>query len=363
MKQPKCAAHLLCLICSALMLSVFCAGCSHPAESKPVPEQTEAPVTETVPAETEPETTAPPEPERGHYVFQPKVCSPYIRELFGDVMCDTWFHLVDAVMAGEDTFPCPDADTYGWVCGQFPNLCFPVLDQLIAFPYDDSFADGVGTIQYLVPKEEAAAQIAAFSKTVEDILNEALRDDDSDFEKALALYLYFAEHYTYDYELMENNTDASALSACHVFSEQTGICQEFSVAYSYLLMQAGVDATVMKGIRSYDGGHHQWSYVRIGGKNYHIDPTYVLGTDSLSYFLMSDAQREYEDCYPKHDFVITSVYAQEYGSPAYNAEDITFSELWNSDFVSLDRERNLLTYRSYEDSADGICRTFSYDGF
>ena len=75
---------------------------------------------------TEPhESPAAPEPTDGRtrqssYVFQPKVCSAYMEEVFGKAMCETWFHLVDAVMAGEDTFACPDQYTYDWVMGQFP---------------------------------------------------------------------------------------------------------------------------------------------------------------------------------------------------------------------------------------------------
>ena len=33
--------------------------------------------------------------------------------------------------AGEDSFACPDAFTYDWVIGQFPEKCFPVLGELI----------------------------------------------------------------------------------------------------------------------------------------------------------------------------------------------------------------------------------------
>ncbi len=37
---------------------------------------------------------------QGHYVFHPKVCSVYMEELFGKTMCETWYNVVDAVMAG-----------------------------------------------------------------------------------------------------------------------------------------------------------------------------------------------------------------------------------------------------------------------
>ena len=124
------------------------------------------------------------------YVFQPKVCSVFMKEVFGETMCETWYHLVDAVMAGEDTFACPDQHTYDWVMGQFPRRCFPVLTDLIDYAWDRSHSvkNGVASFTWLVSREEAAVRIAEFAHQIEGILNETLRDDDTDFEKALALY-------------------------------------------------------------------------------------------------------------------------------------------------------------------------------
>ena len=94
------------------------------SESSAVPEDPAPAVTESpeqsyepspepspVPEETEPEergdlidTEGPlPDPE-SHYVFRPKVSSAYLEEVFGKTMCETWFNLVDAILAGEDTF-------------------------------------------------------------------------------------------------------------------------------------------------------------------------------------------------------------------------------------------------------------------
>ena len=39
-------------------------------------------------------------------------------------------------MAGEDTFECPDQETYDWMMGQFPEHCFPVLIELIDYSED-----------------------------------------------------------------------------------------------------------------------------------------------------------------------------------------------------------------------------------
>ena len=90
---------------------------------------------------------------------------------------------------------------------------------------------------------------------VEEILNEAMKPEYSDFENALGLYNYFDSHYTYDWNAYEDNEQGKAyyLSSYRMLTEKTGICQEISVAYSYLLMQTGAEADVVGGVSATDG--------------------------------------------------------------------------------------------------------------
>ena len=271
-----------------------------------------------------------PDTPLGHYVFQPKVCSLYMEELFGKTMCETWFNLVDAVMAGKNTFACPDQHTYDWVMGQFPERCFPVLTELIDYAWDreHSVKDGVASFTYLMPVDEAAARIKEFGTMIENILNQVLEDDYSDMEKALALYDYFSRTYSYDYDTFGKMSDVYVdyTRSYRFFQTGIGICHEISTAYSYLLMQAGVEATIMM------GSDHQWSYVRINGHDYHIDPTFAINNPgSLSYFMMTDEQRAATG-YVKKEHIITSNYAQDHPHPDYVADDDTFQPLWNTNF-------------------------------
>ena len=321
------------------------------------PEPTEAPT----PEPTEVPTPEPPEP----FVFRPKVRSAYMEEVFGVTMCDTWDNIVDAVMAGENTFACPDKHTYDWVMGQFPNRYFPVLVELIDLAYDRNqpVVDGVASFTWLVPPEEAAERIAEFAEQIEGILNETMWTDYSDFEKAAALYDYFSRTYVYDYDTFERMYDeyVDYLSTYRLFATGTGICCEISKAYSYLLMQAGVEATTMM------GSDHEWSYVRINGKNYHIDPTFVLGTDgSLAYFMMNDNQREVYG-YGRDEFVITSNYSEESESPSYGfeyvADDGTFTPIWDWYFDELFPEEDLLRCWQYAAGWEKRYFDFGYAGY
>lgn len=296
-----------------------------------------------------------------HYTFRPKVCSMYMEEVFGKTMCETWYNLVDAVMAGEDTFACPDQYTYDWVMGQFPDRLFPVLTELIDYAWDreNSVHDGVASFTYRVPVGDAAERIAAFQTQIEGILNEALEDDYSDLEKALALYDYFARMYEYDYVSSEAMYDTylDYISCIRFFDTGMGICQEISTAYSYLLLQAGVEATIMM------GNDHQWSYVRINGKDYHIDPTFVISEPgSLSYFMMNDEQREISG-YSKAGTTICSNYAQDHPHPDYTADDDTFRPVWNQMLEAFFPAENKLLCWQYNEAGEKTYQEFYYTGF
>ena len=295
------------------------------------------------------------------YVFRPRVCSAYMEEVFGKTMCETWFHLVDAVMAGEDTFACPDQYTYDWVMGQFPIRCFPVLTELIDYAYnrEHSVVDGVASFTYLVPREEAARRIGEFAQQVEGVLNEALEADDSDFEKVLALYDYFVQHYTYDDETEKKiyETFVDYTTPSRLFREGTGICTEIARAYSYLLMQAGVDAgTVM-------GDAHEWSCVRINGVHYHVDPTFAITSPgSLAFFMMTDEQREATG-FNRDGFVYLSNYSEDHPHPEYTADDDTFSALWDWHLESFSRPEKILRCWKYQEGWEKSYFDFDYTGF
>ena len=308
----------------------------------------------------------PPVETDGKFHFQPKVASKYFTEIFGETMVETWFNLVDAILAGKTEFACPDDQTFDWVTGQFPDKCLPPLNGHIwAVNPDDPVKNGVGRFMYDIPYAEVQSLIADFSKLVENILNETMKPEYTDFEKALLLYNYFDSHYIYDWDAYADNMQGKAdyLSSYRFFTEKKGICQEISVAYSYLLMQAGVEAGTVAGVGENQEGH-QWSYIRLGGHDYHIDPTWVLEKDGkLAYFLMTDAERSSQGGFPIDGFWYLSNYSQDHPHPAYAANDETFADLWDCYFDSLDYENQILNYIYYGEFAQTEVRHLSYKGF
>ena len=166
------------------------------------------------------------------------------------------------------------------------------------------------------------------------------------------------------YEAARPEANPDYLSSYRVLTTGTGICQEFSVAYSYLLLQAGVDASTMSGHRSYDGASHQWSYVRINGNNYHIDPTYVIGDcDSLEYFMMTDEQRTLNG-YGREEYVIASNFSQDHPHPDYVADDDTFRPLWDKYFETFFHETHtILCSAETGDYGEWTYFEFDYTGY
>ena len=298
---------------------------------------------------------------RGHYEYKPVVMSSIFLDIMGEDMFEAYKNYVAAVQNGEDIFEVKDEETYDWMIGQFPGQFNPVYSLYTESNYGGAFKNGKATFQYKTSKEEIAAKEAEFEKLVTDILNENLRDDYSDFEKALALYIYISNNYTYDYDkLAEIDANSQAdVSAYRFLMEKKGICSECSTAYSYLLLQAGVDATIAGGT-SAGGTAHGWSYVTINGKNYHIDPTYAMESPgSLSFFMMTDAQREKEDGYKKSETTIACHYKGNHNGDKYTADDDTFAPLWGGTFFAMDHEKKLLYYTD----AEGSPKTFDYSAF
>jgi len=358
-------------IISTLLVIIFvlsAVSCSRTADNSATSESaatdvtTLASITELTAEPTE-STTETTKDNKGHFKFNPKVCSPIMTEIMGEKMRDAWFSLIDAVYAGETTFECADDDTYNWMMGQFPHLCLPVIEDLITACDDRNHPvkNGVAEFKYNLPPEEVRQKIDEFGEMVEGILNDNLRDDYDDVEKALALYEYFHKTCEYDYDAADELTrhDVDYLTAMRVFNEHKGICCELATAYSFLLTEAGVDATTMSGNRSYDSAGHEWSYVRTGGKCYHIDPTYAIcykDSLKLAYFMMDDDKREEEDSYDRSSFYMTCCYATEYDRPCYPADDKKYEYLWDKTFVSADHEsRKMVCTGINEDGYETEC--------
>ena len=303
------------------------------------------------------------------FTFQRKVCNTFLEGVFGKDMCDAWFNLVDAIYAGETTFACKDDHTCAWVLGQFPNMCLPAVQGYIfsgdrETGPDHPVKDGVAHINYSVSHEELMERITAFEAEIVKMLNEAMTSDMTDFEKALSLYKYCCDNFVYDYDAYNEMQDHAVnyTSPYRVLMEKIGICGDIGPAYSYLLMQAGVDAGCVGGHADWSAEGHEWSIVNLGGKYYHVDATFALSSGySLEYFLMTDKQRVATGI-REEEFDYCSHYSLEHPHPDFSCTDETYAILWGYQFMDWDRaNKTVIVTKQYAEPDDDPTLRFKYE--
>ncbi|MBO4456277.1 MAG: hypothetical protein J5802_01010 [Butyrivibrio sp.] len=291
--------------------------------------------------------------------FNPHVFSKEETMIWGEETRDSFFNLCDALLKGEDTFKCTDQNAYeNCISGRLLNYYFPVAALYISTDSSSAacgFENGVGKINYIKPKEDFLRAEKEFESRVEKILNENIQPGYSPFEKALKMYVYMSENYTYDYE-MNNSYDGTyeKINTYRSLMSSKGTDRELSGVYSYLMLQCGVDAGVIEGNNL--SGSHQWSYVTIGKNEYHVDPSFGLsspdlfdGSAPLDSFLMTDNVREERDGFPAANFILGGTEDNPQKTKVA-AKDDTFGALRFGYFVEIDCDKNTVTYGSYDDT-------------
>jgi len=335
------------ILCGLLALTFLFSGCNTGAAmtERAVTEASDmtAEITETEASTTAAETTKDAEP----FKFNPHIHTALISEVFKEEWWDSFYNMCDAMREGKDTFECLDEECFKMCTNEamigtyFPAACTLVVG--------DGFKDGVGKLKYKMDKDKFIERQRAFEEEIERMLNEAIRSDYSEFEKVLGLYAYMGKHFVYD----DNPLDGQGIDdfgdyACLV--KKNGICCEVAGAFTYLLLQAGVEATPFEG--NGDAGYHAWVYVIVGGKGYFCDPTWGLhGTMpqadlSLQYFMQTENER-IVDGFNKESIRsdIIRVFVDEIKT-GFPADDETFKPLHDYCLlVEMDTARNVIIYK------------------
>ena len=284
------------------------------------------------------------------FEFNPHVYSGKIAERVPQDYWDSFYNLCDALRKGEDTFQCSIQEAYNWatdvgvLCDLFP----PAGAKIEGKSTDGSpaFENGTGKILYKMPVEDFLKRESDFEVLITDILNSTIEKDDSEYERALKLYLYVAKNYVYDTSLIDKmGDDENYVYAC--FMEKRGQCVNFASVYAYLLLQADIDAV---SYRIYEDLCHAWTYAVIDGKGYHIDTTWALQADGvdgiyLDYFMMSDKNRIADGCkLTDPDVTLLPECNVNKTNVKFEATDEQYCIRDYCRFVSLDEEKKTVHY-------------------
>ena len=255
-----------------------------------------------------------------NYTWNPHVYGDILKELYGEEDEENLYRLIDAVLAGEESCDF-DVNNSGiiWDIDLIMQQICPLFDKLVS---DYSFEAGVTYFEYRYDKTQHDEIIEEFKDSVECIICSSVMETDNQTMTALAIYHFYSWIIEYDYAAVGDfNADITPYRA---LVEYKGICQSFSSAYTYLLLQCGITAVYISSFN--DDAAHQWTLVKLNGNYYHMDPTYEegYGGEGLVFFGMTDDMRQIYD-FPIDKFNVMNIW----GSSDIQANDYTFAELWS----------------------------------
>ena len=130
------------------------------------------------------------------------------------------------------------------------------------------------------------ADVKAFNSAVNTFMS-TINDNASEYEMALQVHDQLIEWAVYDYDVLSNGKSDLAHTAFGPLVHNTAgtahycVCDGYSLAYTYLLQQLGMQATVVTGMIGKNGadGGHAWSIVMVDGKWMEVDSTWDDFTD------------------------------------------------------------------------------------
>lgn len=271
-----------------------------------------------------------------NYNWDPHVYSDIYRQAYGEDVEQTYYALMDAIVAGDQSISCPDVETMYNVDWIMPSL-FPPYYKIVS---GLTFEDGKIYINYSTNDEQREQLINQFKEQVKTIIESSgVMEGDSPEMIAIELYHYYSQIISYDYDAMDDESLID-VSSYRAIMELSGICQSFAPAYAYLCLQCGIDAVTTGGLSETEA--HDWTLLTLDGKYYYSDPTFENGDGGigLRYFGMTAAQRESQGGYIAKDYNIGGT--NVLWGRDIDVTDERFAPLWEANIVDIQRKNGSL---------------------
>lgn len=235
------------------------------------------------------------ESNKDWFVFRTVVESPFYEKAYSEAHMQTFRNMMDAFLSYKNEFDIAEGVEW-WEVGEFSSYLFPPFGVLVQ---DVTQKGSKGYIVYQNDEETTGKQIQEFEKKVEWWINSCTEQDDPDMLKAMKIYQKMSKEVTYDYEALAEDS-VKDVSPYRALMESSGICQSFAPAYSYLLMQIGIDACPAGGLSSDNSTAHEWTLLKLCDKWFFADVTFenTDGGNRLFYFGMTAKRRSEEGDYP-----------------------------------------------------------------
>lgn len=280
------------------------------------------------------------------FEFNPYVITSEYEDLYGASFIGTYHAFVDAYLNYETDVACESAD-YAYLINGAVQTCFPVFSSDAYFDYDCLYDEVAKTIHICYTSEsksEHDSYVKTFVDTITDMIESSTQQGDNEILMAIELYTAFSSSLTYDYSSMENNSNAD-VTPYNAIINRTGICQSFAGAYTYLLLELGIDANICGGLTYDNTVAHEWTILKLHGKYYYADPTFEnteTGGLGLRYFGMTTAEREAEGDFNPEYFNIGMT--NEIWAGDYQIDDPLFSDLRSCYEYEINHANNSISF-------------------
>ena len=227
----------------------------------------------------------------GKYDFNVFMLSQETIEFMGNDFADFYVGFVDAFLNYKNEINCPDK-RYAEMLSTIIYDEFPLYNACAEpFEYYKDYDPDKGTVSIRYKYDEA--KFKSIKEQFFANANELLKDvtpDQTDAEKAKAIYHALSTKVTYDYSALE---EIERKESYYVYLNNSGVCVSFANVYNQLLTQVGIKTTLAY-CDTDDGIGHAWSIITIDGQKYFCDPTYEISYDNgngYKFFCLNYADR------------------------------------------------------------------------
>lgn len=150
-------------------------------------------------------------------------------------------------------------------------------------------------------KETLLARNNELINKINDIVNELIKPEMTDYEKEKVLHDYIINNAKYDERYFTEDMPHESYTAYGALISGKTVCQGYAVAMDMLLKAAGIESIVIYGesldYTTNEYGPHSWNLIKLDDEYYHLDLTWddpitEDGSDiiSYSYFNITDNQ-------------------------------------------------------------------------
>ena len=141
-------------------------------------------------------------------------------------------------------------------------------------------------------EEEKLPQMYEDLKEAAQHIIDSIPAGSSDYEKALFVHDYIADHCEYDFDSIHEDQMGLWHTSYGALVDHKAVCSGYAAGFQYIMNLLGIEGGVCSGF-SYRGGSHEWNYITLDGKDYWIDVTwddFDSNATSHAYFLFNDEQ-------------------------------------------------------------------------